>query len=75
MDAIDALRQIVDGSGKSRRAVSFELGKSENYLSSTIAQRGVPSCATLSSVARLCGYKLALVPLGDELPWGSVEID
>ena len=78
MDTVDAVRKAVDASGKSMRAVSEELGRSSNYVYSSLEQSarkgGGLHSATLAGIAGVCGYSLALVPKGKEPP-GSLVID
>lgn len=67
MDGMQVFVKMVNSSGKSRRALSLEMGKSENYLSSLISQNSRPTADTLALVAKHCGYVLACVPIGEEL--------
>lgn len=74
MDTNEAMREAVSNAGMSLRSASFALGKSENWLSSTLQRSGSSSGDTLASLGALCGYSLALVPKGTEPP-GSLVID
>ena len=78
MQTVEAMRHVVEKSGKTKRAVSRDMGKSDNYVASVIEQSqrkggGVYS-NTLASLATACGYILALVP-AEGLPEGAVAID
>ena len=78
MKTVDAINQLVSESGMSKKAVSEAMGRSSGYLNSVVEQSnrkggGVHS-STLSSVASVCGYALALVPL-DEVGGGMLVVD
>ncbi|MEG0303876.1 hypothetical protein [Gordonibacter sp.] len=78
MDALDALSKAITKSGEGTRKLSSALGKSDGYISATIAQSrrkgGGLHSATLASVADVCGYSLALVP-HDTVPPDALVID
>ena len=75
MDSKQAFRVIVDASGKSRRALARELGRSEGFISSMLSGGRAPGSDLLAAIARACGYTLALVPHGSTLPSGSIVLD
>ena len=62
MDAIEAMRLIIEASGKSGRQVAREIGRSDSFVSSSLAQGVCPRADTLAHVAHACGYELALIP-------------
>lgn len=62
MDAKEAIRLIIKTSGKSGRQVAREIGRSESFISSSLAQGVCPRVDTLAHVAHACGYELVLVP-------------
>lgn len=62
MDANEAMRLIIESSGKSGRQVAREIGRSESFISSTLSQGVCPRADTLARVAHACGYELVLVP-------------
>lgn len=62
VDATEAMRAIIEGSGKSGRQVAREIGRSDSFVSSSLAQGVCPRADTLARVARACGYELALIP-------------
>ena len=77
MDAIDALRVMVEASGMTHRQIAHRLGKYDAYVSQVLTRARDPQAATLADIARACGYRLDLVPLdggatitigGEELP-------
>ena len=78
MNTTEAARAIVRASGKSLRAISLDMNRSETYVSSAIGQaermQADLNASTVASIAAACGYALALVPV-DELPEGAVVID
>lgn len=75
----DAILAAIDSSGESQRSVSLRLGRSPNYIASVLEQSrrkgGSVNSGTLASIADACGYDVALVPHGQELPSGSMRID
>lgn len=75
MDAKQALRSLVDNSGKSQRAISRELGKTDNYVSALFSMGRAPGSDLMAAIAQACGYTLALVPHGSTLPDGSIVLD
>ena len=62
MNANDAMRAMIESSGKSGRQVAREIGRSESFVSSTLAQGVCPRTDTLARVAEACGYKIVIVP-------------
>ncbi len=62
MNASEAMRLIIEASGKSGRQVAREIGRSESFVSSSLAQGVCPRADTLARVARACGYELVLIP-------------
>ena len=62
MNASEAMRLIIEASGKSGRQVAREIGRSESFVSSSLAQGVCPRVDTLARVAHACGYELVLIP-------------
>ena len=62
MDATEAMRLIIEASGKSGRQVAREIGRSDSFVSSSLAQGVCPRADTLARVAHACGYELILIP-------------
>lgn len=62
MNANNAMRAMIEASGKSGRQVAREIGRSESFVSSTLAQGVCPRADTLAMVAEACGYKIVIVP-------------
>lgn len=65
MDANEAIRRIIKASGKSGRQVAREIGRSESFVSSSLAQGVCPRADTLAHIADVCGYELVIVPKRD----------
>lgn len=62
VNASDAMRTMIEMSGKSGRQVAREIGRSDSFVSSTLAQGVCPRADTLAKVAKVCGYELVIVP-------------
>jgi DNA-binding phage protein len=62
VNANDVMRAMIETSGKSGRQVAREIGRSESFVSSTLAQGVCPRADTLARVADACGYKIVIVP-------------
>ena len=62
MDALQALREIVDGSGLTHRQIARRLGRYDSFVSQTLSRSATPQLDTLIDVAHTCGYDLMLVP-------------
>ena len=62
MNANDAMRAMIETSGKSGRQVAREIGRSESFVSSTLAQGVCPRADTLTRVAEACGYRIVILP-------------
>lgn len=73
MNIQNALLHMIDSSSKSRSLVSTELGKTRNYIASSVKQsanRGTlwnPYSDTLVSIAKLCDYEVVLKGHGEEI--------
>ncbi len=67
MDSKAALAHVVSCSGKSKAAISKELGKSDGYISSLFTMGRAPGTDVLASIAAACGYTLQLVGHGETL--------
>lgn len=65
MKAWEAAREIVSMSGMSMIATSRKMGKTDNYLASSLGQakdmNASVKCTTMSAIAHACGYELCLV--------------
>lgn len=62
-----ALQALVNGSGKSRRAVSIELGLSENFLGSYSSRGKIPGLPLIARIAAACGYIMQFVKGGETI--------
>ena len=65
MNTTEALRAVIAASGKSNRAVSADMGRSGNYVTSLLRQaermEADMNASTVAGIAEACGYVLALV--------------
>ena len=71
MRGIDAMRQMVDGSGLSQRGISVALGHAPTYISTLLAQGSSPSVDGLALVAAATGYRIEIVGHGETLAIGD----
>ena len=62
MNASDAMRRMIETSGKSGRQVAREIGRSDSFVSSTLAQGVCPRADTLARIAEVCGYEIVILP-------------
>lgn len=78
MNTLNAITETIERDGSSMRAISERMGKSSNYLASTIEQAkrktGDAHAGTLAALAKACGHELAIVPRED-LPPSALVID
>ena len=61
MDTTQAIRQIINASGKSIRQAAGDMGKSPTYLSSFLTRGSIPKADTLATLANVCEYDLCLI--------------
>ena len=78
MHTTEAIRAMIRRSGKSARAISISMKRSETFVSSSLNQaermNADMNASTVAGIAAACGYALALVPV-DQVPEGAVVID
>lgn len=67
MDSTQALRRMVDMSGKPQRVISADAGKSAGFVQSYLATKRRPSADLLATIARACGYSLVLEGHGERI--------
>lgn len=60
MHARDAVRWLVADSGKTARSVSYEMGRTANFVTNTIQRSSAPRLDTFAHLAEVCGYELVL---------------
>lgn len=70
---MDALKHIIEKSGKSARSVSLDIGKSPTYLYTVIGSKNDIGASKLAAVAKACGYKLILKSKDDEITVDPTE--
>ena len=77
MDAINAMRVMIDASSLTHRQIAARLGKYDTYVSQLLTRSRDPQTATLADVAHACNYRLQLVPLdgGDAITIGDDQSD
>lgn len=61
MDILDCIKRMIEGSGKSARQVSRDLGRSPNYLGATFANGSDVGASNAARIARLLGWRLVFV--------------
>ena len=66
MDPINALRRMVEASGKSTRQIARELGRSDSFVRATISQKSRPRIDTFLAIAQACGYEMVMASPADE---------
>ena len=74
MDDLEAIRAMVERSGKSMRSASVDSGRSATWLGASMARGSALTLPVAADLARVCGYTLALVP-DREVPPGAIVID
>ena len=61
MDIVDCIKRMIDGSGRSARQVSRDLGRSPNYISATYANNSDVGASNSARIARMLGWRLVFV--------------
>ena len=74
MDAQSAWKRAARDSDKSMRSVSLEMGRSENFISTTFGKKSTPKVDTFAAMLAPCGYILAAIPKSD-VPPSAIVID
>ncbi len=70
----NAVKEMLYQSHLSMRAASLNMNRSPSFLFTTLDKGSTPQLDTLQALARVCGYKVALVPDTVELPEGSITL-
>lgn len=60
MKTFDAIKLMLKECGKSQRAVSLEMGRTQNWLNSTLLIAKDSKAGTLAHIADICGFDLLL---------------
>ena len=63
MNSSSAIRELLNRVNISQRKASELLGKHYTFLSATLLKKSDCQCSTIAALAKVCGYKLVLVPL------------
>ena len=66
----EAIRKMLERSGRPAYAVSEEIGLSRSNLSNRLNRRVDIGAGSLAAIARSCGYRLMLIGYGE-----AIEID
>ena len=74
MDTNSVMQEMTRSAGLTMKQASLDMGRSANWLSSTLSRPGGSEAATVASLAEVCGYALAAVPV-DDLPPSALVID
>lgn len=72
MDSKEAMRYIIEKSGKPKTRISLELGKTQGYINSYLTVGRSPGVDVLASIADVCNYDLVLV---DRATGETIKID
>ena len=72
MESKEALRYIIDQSGKPKTRISLELGKTSGYINAYLSIGRTPGVDVLASIADVCNYDLVLV---DRSTGETIKID
>ncbi len=73
MNAADAVLRMIGRSGKTKSGISSELGKTRNFVTSSISQaekRGAcwnPQVDTFIALAKCCGYSVVIKGRDEEI--------
>lgn len=62
MRSTDAVRLMIDRSGLTCYRVAMGLDRHSSYVSTMLRRGSVPSADLLARIARICGYRLELIP-------------
>lgn len=65
MQALDAIRRMVEASGKTSADVCREMGTAENYIRVTLSRKSVPKVDTFAEIAHACGFRVKIVGQGE----------
>ena len=74
MNTNNAVRNAIKSAGMTLDGVSLAMGKSKNWLSSTLAHTESSKASTVAQIGGVTGHALALVPRED-LPASAIVID
>lgn len=70
MRTCDAIREILRQSGQTPYNAAIQIGRHNSYIYNLLNRDSDVATATLSSIARVCGYRLVLEGRGEK-----IEID
>lgn len=78
MQTNDAVKTIMQKTGKSAYAASLDMGRKHSFITTTLKRKGGIGAPVLSDIASACGYRLVLVPddhMDDVDHMGGIVID
>lgn len=61
VDTLEAVRAMLEHSGRTSYRVAVEMGRAPSYVSSMLRRGSCPSADVLAQMADACGYDLRLV--------------
>lgn len=67
MDSHEAIEHMCTQTGRSKRALSLDMGRSEKFIQVYTSTSRRPSTDVLADIAHACGYRLQLVGHGETL--------
>ena len=65
MEALDAIKAMIDRSNASASDISRSMGRNWNFISNTLNRGSVPKADTLALIADACDYDLVLMSRSD----------
>lgn len=71
----EAARGMLYQSRLSMRAASIKMDRSPSFLFTTLDKGSTPQLDTVCNLARVCGYRVALIPNSEDLPGGAIVLD
>ena len=71
----EAAREMLYQSRLSMRAASIKMDRSPSFLFTTLDKGSTPQLDTVCNLARVCGYRVALVPDSVGIPGGAIQLD
>lgn len=75
MQAMEALQQAAANAGKPLTRIGLEMGKSRQFVHSTMRKGSIPQCNTMAKMLQVCGYRLVALPESEPLPGCALVID
>lgn len=67
MKTSDAIQHMLDTSGQTAYNAALQIGRHNSYVYNILNRKADINTATLSAIAHVCGYRLALVGRGEKI--------